>query len=118
MGSPPPPPTSRGEQLSCIRVIAFSPAFFLEQIFFNYYFIFLFFLLFFHILTTLRFIFVFFYGCNDIVFFSTSYTSNVHIHKAELPFKNKPVCDKAVTDAKYRSGSHSRTGLAAPVYSQ
>ena len=73
-------------------------------------------------LTTLRFIFVFlffFYRYNDIVFFfSTSYTSNVHIHKAELPFKNKPVCDKAVTDAKYRSGPHSRTGLVAPVYSQ
>ena len=52
------------------------------------------------------------------LFFFTSYTSNVHIHKAELPFKNKPVCGKAVTDAKYRSGPHSRTGLAAPVYSQ
>ena len=71
-------------------------------------------------LTTLRLIFVFcfFYEYNDIVFFSTSYTSNVHIHKAELPFKNKPVCEKTVTDAKYRSDPHSRTGLAAPVYSQ
>ena len=73
-------------------------------------------------LTTLRFIFVFCFFFIDIMilffFFSTSYTSNVHIHKAELPFKNKPVCDKAVTDAKYRSGPHSRTGLVAPVYSQ
>ena len=111
MGSPPP-----GEQLSCIRT--FSPAFFLEQFFFIIIISFSSIFLFFHILTTLRFIFDFFMDIMILFFFSTSYTSNVHIHKAELPFKNKPVCEKTVTDAKYRSDPHSRTGLAAPVYSQ
>ena len=109
MGTPP------GEQLSCIRVIAFSSAFFLEQFFLNYYFLF-FFSSFFSHFNDVKVYFCFF--MDIMIFFSTSYTSNVHIHKAEFPFKNKPVCEKSVTDAKYRSGSHSRTGLAAPVYSQ
>ena len=114
MGSPPP-----GEQLSCIRVIAFSPAFFLEQFFLLSIIIFFsFFFFFFSHVNDVQVYFWFFMDIMILFFFSTSYTSNVHIHKAELPFKNKPVCDKAVTDAKYTSSPHSRTGLAAPVYSQ
>ena len=61
-----------GEQLSCIRVIAFSQAFFLEQFFllsiiilFSYFFFF-----FSHVNDVkVYFCFLFFYGYNDIVFF-------------------------------------------------
>ena len=65
-GVPPP-----GEQLSCIRVIAFPQAFFLEQFFllsiiilFSYFFFF-----FFHMLTTSRFIFVFCFFMDIMILF-------------------------------------------------
>ena len=112
MGSPPP----RANNFHAF--VRFHRPFFKNNFFFLIIILFSSIFLFFHILTTLRFIFDFFMDIMILFFFSTSYTSNVHIHKAELPFKKKPVCDKAVTDAKYRSGPHSRTGPAAPVYSQ